>query len=387
MGFAQSLEMQILKRNVRETIKAVTAKTIADVRGLRSVAAELASATGGVVSEGQSIVITSLNAAVAEVTARKSAVTAHDRVVQAETSAKDAAARLTRAQIQRRSAMADLRTARQRTPPPPDDELSRLQGLYDSLSREAGEWQAASSAAERNLQAARAAEPQACNAYITANEAHRRIETTAAVPDLPFCSVTSPAATLASGTRGGNLSMEQRVDGMVREHSDLLRQLQNVRYPEDADKIAMPAGLVFVGSGANSDERLYMIKDMTLGHAPVAPVVLFDGQSLSDPKTVIKVPEIQAIQRTFRDVTEAMDAQAREEAARMQPVAIVKSLGLFLIALMIPSVALIYKVTSGRDLRSYFSRRHQAMRGCPEALEEETIRRMVDEGDRDSPSF
>jgi hypothetical protein len=142
-----------------------------------------------------------------------------------------------------------------------------------------------------------------------------------------------------------------------KDYRTFMSVLKKARKAEDIP----PAGeFSFVQREYLDVEKLSIIFDLMNGHPPRWPEFAADSRILTNDVDIKAMKELEA--------------RNAAENGHMRWINWIKYLSFMLIALLIPAVALVYKITATEDLASYFSNSYQAARLHPEALEHEVTR-------------
>lgn len=382
IGFRTTLDKALFRENLRETTASATVQTLAEIKKLRQDLTSLAS--DGSTSDGENQETASIPGQLSKIKAIVIAKTldaeqANRRVMDLEGRLQSIKSDLGPARRDFNTAASRLRDSERRGVP--DETLKELRNAEEVARRRVFILEST----EKQLQDSKPKREQerldACKAFYAAADQLARAEgTVSPVPASCGSASGGPKANEESG--GQDNSIEKKIERRRTEYIEWTRRLPNFRSMHDIHDLPkegpdkLPEWMKFGSDQRSADELLYMIKDMDFETVPPMPVVFYDGKNLADAK--FKDPYVTEVQKGYVDVSKTILEQDREEAHRMHWVAVFKTFSFILMAVMIPMVALIYKMTSGKDLRAYFSARHQAMRGHPQALEAETARQMID---------
>ncbi|HXA84446.1 MAG TPA: hypothetical protein VNZ47_05185 [Candidatus Dormibacteraeota bacterium] len=149
----------------------------------------------------------------------------------------------------------------------------------------------------------------------------------------------------------------QDFETFQKDYRTFVAELKKARAAKDIPPVGE---FSFVQREYGDVEKLGIIIDLMTGRPPHWPEFAVDTRVLMNNDNIQTMKEL--------------DARNAQENHHLLWITRVKYLSFLLIAILIPGVALIYKITATGDLTSYFSSSYQAARLLPEALEHEVTR-------------
>jgi len=163
----------------------------------------------------------------------------------------------------------------------------------------------------------------------------------------------------------------QEFDAQLDNFRNYAAILLRAKVPAD-----IPPQVPFVRKNYTDVEQLVIVQDFIEGRPPFEEK-LANGLPGTNTAGTEAAPgenarlfdqEAAGVVQTFDQSSAQLHIQGVEDARRMQIIAIGKYWMILGIAIVIPMVALIYKVTAGKELKNYYSVRFQAGSFNPEAL-------------------